>query len=97
MKAKISNIVKKFATTPFLFVGSGFTQRYYNLPDWRDLLEIFARRVKDDDFAYMRYESKAKVSNPQAKLYPKVAELIENDFNEKWFATPVMRQLMKLI
>ncbi|WP_206812924.1 SIR2 family protein [Paradesulfitobacterium ferrireducens] len=93
MNAKISDIVKKFATTPFLFVGSGLTRRYYNLPAWRGLLEIFARRVKDDDFAYMSYESKAKASNPQAGLYPKVAELIENDFNEKWFTTPAMRQL----
>lgn len=93
MKNKITEIVKKFSTTPFLFVGSGLTRRYYNLPDWRGLLEIFARRVKDDDFAYMSYESKAKVSNPQAGLYPKVAELIENDFNEKWYANPAMRQL----
>lgn len=93
MKSKISDVVKKFETTPFLFVGSGLPRRYYNLPDWRGLLEIFARRVKDDDFAYMSYESKAKVSNPQVGLYPKVAELIEKDFNEKWFAIPEIRQL----
>lgn len=93
MKAKIVEIVKKFTTTPFLFVGSGLTRRYYNLPDWRGLLEIFARRVKDDDFAYTSYENKAKASNPQAGVYPKVAQLIENDFNEKWFSTPTIRQL----
>jgi len=93
MKSKISEVVKNFVTTPFLFVGSGLTRRYYNLPDWRGLLEIFARRVKDDDFAYISYENKAKVSYPQVGLYPKVAEIIENDFNEKWFSTPAIRQL----
>ncbi len=93
MKAKLSDVVKKFTTTPFLFVGSGLSRRYYNLPDWKGLLEIFARRVNDDDFAYTSYENKAKVSNPQAGIYPKIAELIENDFNEKWFSTPAMRSL----
>jgi len=93
MKAKISEVVKRFSTTPFLFVGSGLTRRYYNLPDWKGLLEIFARRVNDDDFAYTSYENKAKASNPQAGIYPKIAELIEKDFNEKWFSTPSIRLL----
>ena len=77
MTAKISDVVKRFTTTPFLFVGSGLTRRYYNLPDWKGLLEIFAHRVNDDDFAYTSYENKAKASNPQAGIYPKIAELIE--------------------
>ena len=82
----IADVIEKFDTTPFLFLGSGITRRYYNLPDWKGLLEHFARVIKDDDFSYSSYESKAsKMVNPVG-LLPKVAELIQADFDEKWFS-----------
>ena len=57
---KISDVVEKFNTTPFLFLGSGITRRYRNLPDWKGLLEHFAKQVNNDDFAYSAYENRAK-------------------------------------
>lgn len=87
----IADVVEKFNTTPFLFLGSGITRRYYNLPDWKGLLEHFAKKVRNDDFAYSFYENKAsKMENPVG-LLPKVAELIQADYDEKWFADSSIR------
>lgn len=87
----IEDVVEKFNTTPILFLGSGVTRRYYNLPDWRGLLEHFAREIKDDDFSYSAYENKAsKMDNPVG-LLPKVAELIQADYDEKWFSDSSIR------
>ncbi|MCC0693079.1 SIR2 family protein [Clostridioides sp. ZZV14-6387] len=93
MKKSIIDIIKNFNTTPFLFIGAGLTRRYYDLPDWRSLLEIFAKKVDNDEFAYNKYELKAKSIPFKTELYPKVAELIEKDFNDKWFSDPSIRTL----
>ena len=92
---KIEDVVEKFNTTPFLFLGSGITRRYYNLPDWRGLLKHFAYEIKADDFAYSAYENKASKEETPEGLLPKVAELIQIDYDEKWFSDPNIRTLNK--
>lgn len=87
----IENVVENFSTTPFLFLGSGITRRYYNLPDWKGLLEHFAREIRDDDFAYSSYENRASKLNAPVGLLPKVAELIQADYDEKWFNNEITR------
>ena len=83
MYKNLKEIIDNFATTPFLFVGSGITRRYYNLPSWKGLLEIFINKISSDEFAFASYESKARemVEN-ENELYPKIAELVEIDFNK---------------
>lgn len=86
-------VVENFNTTPFLFLGSGITRRYYNLPDWRGLLEHFAKEVVLDEYAYSACENKAKKMNSAAGILPKVAELIQADYDEKWFEDASIRTL----
>lgn len=82
----LQDVVAKFNTTPFLFAGSGITRRYFGLPDWVGLLSHFAKKVKNDSFAYQYYENKViDIERVEEKL-PAIASFIEKDFNEAWFA-----------
>ena len=87
----IDQVIGKFNTTPFLFVGSGMTRRYLGLPDWKGLLEHFAKKIKDDPYSYRVYESKAKSVPCEMGIMPKIAELIQRDFDEKWFLNKRIR------
>ena len=91
MDMTIDEIISRFSTTPFLFVGSGLTRRYLNLPDWKGLLRHFAERIRNDEFAYSSYENLAKGMECKAGVMPKVAELIQKDYDQKWFADATIR------
>ncbi len=88
----IKDIVNEFNTTPFLFVGSGISRRYLGLPDWPGLLEHFAREVRDDEFSLSSYESEAKNFTCEYGILPKVAELIQKDYDKKWFLDKSIRR-----
>lgn len=82
-KDLLFNIVHNFNTTPFLFIGSGLTRRYYNLPNWSDLLEHFSNLIhNNDEFAFPNYKRQANNDN-----YPLLGTLIEEDFNNAWFTS----------
>lgn len=66
----------EFTTAPFLFVGSGFTRRYANAPDWAGLLREFAELTGRP---YERYSSDANGS------FPLIASLIGEDFRDIWW------------
>ena len=61
-KMKLKDIVNRFETTPFLFIGSGLTRRYYNLPDWESLLRHFSYEITNDEFSYSYFKNKAEIS-----------------------------------
>ena len=80
-ETKLENILNKTDSLPFLFIGSGFSRRYLGLPNWRELLEYFAKIcLPDNPLAFMTYQHKAGNDN-----LPRIAELIEKDFNDNWY------------
>ena len=89
----LQEVVARFNTTPFLFAGSGITRPYYGLPDWEGLLREFAGRINPDRFAYNSYKSVVEASGENDGLMPKIASLIQKDFDSKWFSTPEIRTL----
>lgn len=87
----LQDIISKFKTTPFLFAGSGITRRYYGLPSWEELLRHFAQQISDDPFAYVSYKSEAQSMDCSQGVLPKVATLIQRDYDRKWYTTPDIR------
>jgi len=71
--------ISKFSTSPFLFIGSGFSRRYLGLPTWELLLMEICEELKLKK-PYNFYKS-----NADSKL-PKVASIIGEDFNEVWWS-----------
>lgn len=68
---KLNDVLKKSNSLPFLFVGSGMSRRYLNLPDWGGLLKEF---LDEDDVEYQIQKSYGN--------YPKVATYIQEEFLE---------------
>lgn len=86
-------MIADFTTTPFLFIGSGMTRRYLGLPNWEGLLRHFAKEVSNNEFAYNSYVNEIQSSENSMNVLPKVATLIEKDYNEKWYKDVSIRTL----
>lgn len=81
----IDNILLNFSELPYLFIGSGVSIRYLNLPNWENLLRHFAALAKPQtDFAYETYYNQAKGNCRDDLLLPRVASLIGKDFDQAW-------------
>ncbi|GAA1413254.1 hypothetical protein AUR04nite_35270 [Glutamicibacter uratoxydans] len=59
---QVSDHLRNFSAAPILFVGSGVTRRYLNLPDWKSLLAELAALTERD---YSYYRSTASNNSPQ--------------------------------
>ncbi|MBS7129881.1 MAG: SIR2 family protein [Clostridium sp.] len=81
-------ILKKIKTSPappFLFIGSGLSQRYLGTPTWHGLLKHFAKMINEEELAFEMYLDEASRSKNYNGLEPKIAEILEADFNKIWF------------
>ena len=85
MKQTLDSLVQSFPTTPFLFVGSGLTRRYLNLPNWEELLQHFASRLSADSFKFRGLMNEANGDKAKA------GSLIAEEFSKRWFNDPSFR------
>lgn len=78
MKEELKKHLQKFNTSPILFIGSGFSRRYIDLPTWESLLlEMTDRLQLPRPFEY--YKSNANSNMPE------LAKKMGDDFNEIWW------------
>lgn len=88
IKEVILQKIKSSPAPPFLFVGSGLSQRYLGTPTWMKLLEHFSKMINKDDLAFEMYLDEARRSDCSNGLEPKIAEILESDFSKIWFRSP---------
>ena len=89
----LQDVVARFNTTPFLFVGSGMTRRYYGLPNWDNLLKHFAEKLDNSRFSYRAYKSQAEEREHSNGVLPMAATLIQHDFENEWYKREELRTL----
>ena len=75
---KFSNHLKKIQTAPYLFIGSGMSNRYLNIGSWLNLLTNICEEIEmPNKFNY--YYSQANQD------LPKVSSVISDDFFDIWW------------
>lgn len=79
MQKTIQKAIQDIGQHPFLFVGSGFSRRYLNTPNFEDLLRSFSKYIGNNEFLFPSYLQKSE------KHMPTVAGLLEDDFNKEFY------------
>ncbi|HMM39985.1 MAG TPA: SIR2 family protein [Desulfovibrio sp.] len=81
----LDDIFRKGNSSPFLFLGSGFSRRYINLEQWAELLKLFCSGLKDYDY----YSASCSGD------LPSIASMISADFHERWWSDEVYKTSRK--
>ncbi|MEQ9825361.1 MAG: SIR2 family protein [Puniceicoccaceae bacterium] len=76
MSIQLKQHLENHNSSPFLFLGSGFSRRYLGLEDWEGLLKKFSGNLKPYEF----YKGKG---NGQL---PAIASLVASDFHDYWWS-----------
>ncbi|MFC4355589.1 SIR2 family protein [Chryseomicrobium palamuruense] len=74
----------EYTTLPFLFVGAGLSRRYLDSNSWIGLLKEYAAITKMNEFGFELYVEDLKDMDLKVGLNPKLATMIESDFNKLW-------------
>lgn len=82
---KLKSHFDRFNTSPYLFIGSGLSRRYLQLPTWLDLLEEFSKELE------LPYEFGYYASHVGRNL-PKLATVIAEEFHKIWWTSPKFEQ-----
>lgn len=79
---------------PFLFVGSGFSQRYMKTERWGELLRYFCKEFSGDEFRYNAYASRTNEREYYGQQ-PEIASLLEVDYNKAVFSDSQYRDFLQ--
>lgn len=82
MKDKIIDILQEANLPPYLFVGSGFSRRYINLPDWKELLKRFCKSQMD-------YDRLLSISNSNLTI---LASNLAKEFAQRWWTEDIFEE-----
>lgn len=82
---EITKVLNTHKSSPFLFIGSGFSRRYIGLETWKDLLIKFTEHLRPFEYYY---------SSSNQNL-PLTASLIAKDFHEAFWTRDEFELLRK--
>ena len=87
IKNLIVDKISKLNRHPFLFVGSGLTKRYLETETWEDLLKHLITHISENSLKYSEYANEVKglIEDSTYTKFPKIASLLENDYNRAVF------------
>ena len=78
MNSDFFDHLKAFTTNPYIFIGSGLSRRYLELPTWESLLSQFFDTSKiDGDYEYFKSKSNGNL--------PLLASILSTEFHEIWW------------
>lgn len=83
--SKFKSHLELFNTSPYLFIGSGMSRRYLQLPTWYDLLEEFSKVLE------LPYQFGYYASQVEGDL-PKLATILAEEFHKTWWTSKTFEQ-----
>ncbi|KIE86733.1 hypothetical protein SD67_04750 [Acinetobacter pittii] len=75
IEKELAELLSESLSAPFLFIGSGFSRRYLDLPDWKGLLSHFSTSMPFDSYL-------GTADND----FPKAALALAKDFSKEWWS-----------
>lgn len=78
MNSDFFDHLKAFTTNPYIFIGSGLSRRYLELPTWESLLAQFFDTSKiEGEYEYFKSKSNGNL--------PLLASILSTEFHEIWW------------